>query len=108
VRKNLHATNLVDRLRLNYDYIVGDFSPLAPIIDVRATTHLIDSYVFVIECGRTNIDVVEHAFAGARGLYENLLGAVLNKVNMDRLGRYVVIIKIIYYDKHYAQYGYSE
>ena len=100
--------NLFDKLRQSYDYIVVDLSPLAPIVDVRTTTHLVDSYVFVIEWGRTKIDVVEHALGAAQGVYENLLGAVLNKVNMNRLGRYIGYHQSYYYNKQYARYGYTE
>ena len=60
--------NLFDKLRQSYDYIVVDLSPLAPIVDVRTTTHLVDSYVFVIEWGRTKIEVVEHALGAAQGV----------------------------------------
>ena len=40
---------LVDGLRKNYDYIVIDFPPLAPVVDVRATSNLVD---FVCVCDR--------------------------------------------------------
>ena len=99
---------LFDKLRQSYDYIVVDLPPLAPLVDVRATTHLVDSYVFVIEWGRTNIDVVQHALGAAQGVYENLLGAVLNKVDMNRLGRYIGYQQSYYYNKHYTRYGYTE
>jgi polysaccharide biosynthesis transport protein len=100
--------NLFDMLRNSYDYIIVDFSPLAPIIDVQTTTHLVDSYVLVIEWGRTKIDVVEHALGGAQSIHENLLGVVLNKVNMSRLGRYVGYHQSYYYNRNYARYGYTE
>jgi succinoglycan biosynthesis transport protein ExoP len=99
---------LFDKLRQSYDYIVVDLPPLAPLVDVRTTTHLVDSYVFVIEWGRTRIDVVQHALGAAQGVYENLLGAVLNKVEMNRLGRYVGYQQSYYYNKHYTRYGYTE
>ena len=44
---------LFDRLREKYDYVIVDLSPLAPVADVRAATHLVDSYLFVIEWGKT-------------------------------------------------------
>jgi succinoglycan biosynthesis transport protein ExoP len=100
--------NLFDKLRQSYDYVIVDFSPLAPIIDVRATTHLVDSYVFVIEWGRTKIDVAQHALGSAQILYENLVGIVLNKVNMNRLRRYVGHHQSYYYNKNYTRYGYTE
>ncbi len=99
---------LFDQLRQSYDYVIADFSPLAPIVDVRATTHLVDSYVFVIEWGQTKIDVVEHALSSAPAVYENLLGVVLNKVDMNVFVRYEGHRQNYYYNQHYARYGYME
>jgi succinoglycan biosynthesis transport protein ExoP len=99
---------LFDRLREAYDYVVVDLSPLAPVVDVRATTGLVDSYVFVVEWGRTKIDVVEHALAAARGVYDNLLGVVLNKANVNVLSRYESYRGKYYYNRYYARYGYTD
>ncbi|EJW11980.1 putative exopolysaccharide biosynthesis protein [Rhodovulum sp. PH10] len=99
---------LLDGMRANYDYIVIDFPPLAPVVDVRATTGIVDSYLFVVEWGRTKIDVVEHALSGARGVYDRLLGVVLNKADTRMIGRYEHYYGSSYYRKHYAQYGYVE
>ncbi len=99
---------LFEQLREQYEYTIADFSPIAPIVDVRATSHLVDSFVFVIEWGRTKTDVVEHALASAPGIYENLLGVVLNKVDMNIFGRYAKHHENYYYNKHYGRYGYTE
>jgi len=99
---------LFKRLRASYDYVVVDLSPLAPVVDVGATTHLMDCYVFVVEWGRTKIDVVQHALGSASEVYENLLGVVLNKANIRLLRRYEGDRGTYYYNKHYAQYGYLE
>ena len=64
------------RLRESYDYVIVDLSPIAPVVDVRSTPHLVDSYVFVIEWGKTKIDVVEHSLNSTRRVYDNLLGVV--------------------------------
>ncbi|MBN8919841.1 MAG: AAA family ATPase, partial [Rhizobiales bacterium] len=40
---------LFERLHRQFDYVVADFSPLAPIVDVRATSTLVDSYIYVVE-----------------------------------------------------------
>ena len=108
ILSSMQLKNLFERLRENYDYIVVDLPPLAPIVDVRATAHLIDLFVFVIEWGRTKIDVVEHSLGHAPGVYDNLLGVVLNKVDMNILGRYAGHRQQLYYNKHYARYGYTE
>jgi len=62
---------------------------------VRATVDLIDDYVLVIEWGRTKIDVVQKALRNAKGVHKNIIGAVLNKVDMKQ-------IKL--YDKYNAAY----
>jgi succinoglycan biosynthesis transport protein ExoP len=88
-------------LRHSYNYIIVDLSPLAPVIDVRATTNLVDAYVLVVEWGRTKIKLVEHALSEAENVYDNLLGVVLNKANLDTVDRYD---GHYYRNKHFARY----
>jgi succinoglycan biosynthesis transport protein ExoP len=99
---------LFDRLRDLYDIVIVDLSPLAPVVDVRATSNIVDSYLFVIEWGTVRIDVVEHVLREARGVYDNLLGVVLNKVNFRGLGRYEAHSGNYYHKRYYARYGYAE
>lgn len=96
-----------DSLRESYDYVVLDLPPLMPIVDVRASTRLVDSYVYVVEWGKTRVDFVEQALNSARGVYEHLLGVVLNKVDLRSMGRYDGGDS--YYNHgQYHRYGYSE
>ena len=99
---------LFDHLRENYDYVIVDLPPLAPLVDVRSATHFLDCYLFVVEWGKTKVDVVEHALSIGRGVYENLLGVILNKVDFDRLGRYETNRHQYYYNSYFAHYGYTE
>jgi succinoglycan biosynthesis transport protein ExoP len=96
---------LFERLRQSYDYIIVD---LSPVVDVRVMTHLVDSFVFDIEWGRTKIDVVEHALGTAQGVYDNLLGVVLNKADLNVLSRYETHRGNFYYNRYYARYGYTD
>lgn len=96
---------LFDKLRAIYDYVIVDLPPLAPIVDVRATTALIDSFVLVVEWGRTTSDVVEHALNTAPNVYDALLGVVLNKADMKVMKRYANYIGDYYNDEHYLRYG---
>jgi succinoglycan biosynthesis transport protein ExoP len=100
--------SLFEKLRQTFDYIIVDLSPLMPVVDVRASTELINSYLFVIEWGRTKTDVVERTLTSAKVVYENLLGVVLNKVDMRAIGRFEGYEGRYYYDKHYARCGYTE
>lgn len=99
---------LFESLRSTYDYIVVDLPPLAPVVDVRATANIIDSFVYIVEWGRTKIDVVEHNLAMAPGVYDRLLGVVLNKADTNVLGRYEGYHGNYYYRKYYARYGYTD
>jgi succinoglycan biosynthesis transport protein ExoP len=96
-----------DRLRERYEYVIVDLSPVTPVVDVRSTTHLVDAFLFVIQWGKTKIDVAEHALNTARGVYDNLLGVVLNKVDFNALNRYEGYGDY-YYSHHFAHYGYTD
>lgn len=98
---------LFDRLRETYDYVIVDFAPLAPVVDTRTTTNFIDSYVYVIEWGRTKIDVTQHSLSAAREVYDRILGVVMNKADMSVLGRYERYRSNYYYRKYYSRYGYT-
>jgi succinoglycan biosynthesis transport protein ExoP len=62
----------------------------------------------MIEWGRTKIDVVEHALRMAPGVYDNLLGVVLNKANLKLLGRYESDHRQYYDNRHFSRYGYVD
>jgi succinoglycan biosynthesis transport protein ExoP len=97
-----------EKMRAAYDYVIVDLSPLAPVVDVRASSHLVDTFLFVIEWGRTNFDIAEHALEIASNVHENLLGVVLNKADMNAIGRYEAYRGNYYYKRYYARYGYAE
>ena len=96
---------LIDALRDGYDYIVIDLSPLIPVVDARATTNFVDSYIYVVEWGRTRIDVTMQGLSGAPELYSRLLGVVMNKVDMTVIGKYDRHQTINFHEKYHAQYG---
>ena len=98
---------LIESLRKAYDYIIVDLPPMAPVVDVRATTNIVDSYIYVIEWGRTKINVVQHQLAGAPEVHGRLLGVVLNKANVKILERYEYYYGSYYHKKYYARYGYG-
>src|SRR6266478_1977341 len=97
--------NLFDKLRATYDYVIVDLPPLAPIVDVRATTPLIDCFILVVEWGRTRTDVVQHALHTAPNVYEALIGTVLNKTDIRAMKRYDNNHNDYYNNEHYTRYG---
>jgi succinoglycan biosynthesis transport protein ExoP len=99
---------LFDRLRKEFDYVVVDLPPLVPVVDVRSTLSWIDSYVLVVKWGATNIDVVQRALHSARGVYDKVVGVVLNRVDVNSLARFDTNSGKYYTNKLYSRYGYSE
>lgn len=94
--------HLIEKLSTQFDYVLVDLSPLAPVIDVRSTGQFIQLYVLVVEWGKTHIDVIERALASARTLRKNLLGIVLNKADTSLLKRYEGYGANYYYHPNYA------
>jgi polysaccharide biosynthesis transport protein len=99
---------LFDRLRSTYDYVIVDLPPVAPLVDVRVTSPLIDCFILVVEWGRTRIDVVKHALHTAPNIHESLVGAVLNKTDIKAMMRYDTYRSDYYCDNNYARYGFSD
>jgi polysaccharide biosynthesis transport protein len=92
------------KLRESYDYIIVDCSPVSPVVDVRATARWVDAYVYVIEWGVTRPDVVQYAMKNAPELREKILGAVLNKVDLNILKRYGNKYKDYISEKYLGRY----
>jgi Mrp family chromosome partitioning ATPase len=99
---------LFERLRHSYDYVIVDLPPLAPLADVRATTHLVDSYLLVVKWGGTSTAIVQHALSRAPHVYEKVVGAVLNEVDLKALRLYDGNRAGYYHNKAYGRYGYTD
>lgn len=99
---------LFHELRGQYDRIILDLSPLAPVIDVRATGTLVDSYVVVLEWARAKIDVVERVLIETPLVRDRLMGTILNKVNVAAMSRYDSYNADYYRNSYYKRYGYVD
>lgn len=99
---------LFHELRGQYDRIILDLSPLAPVIDVRATGTLVDSYVVVLEWARAKIDVVERVLIETPLVRDRLMGTILNKVNVAAMSRYDSYNSDYYRNSYYKRYGYVD
>jgi polysaccharide biosynthesis transport protein len=100
-------SHIFAQLRETYDYVIVDLPPTVPLVDVRSSSRFVDSYVYVIEWGKTKIDVVKHGLNSARTVYEKLLGVVLTKADLRQLSRYESYHGK-QYDQYYAHYGYTD
>ena len=93
---------LIRTLRKTYDYVIVDFPPLAPVVDVRAVTQVVDSFIYVVEWGKTRKNLAQHQLLTAPEVHERLLGAVLNKANVRVLERYEAYYGRNYYKSYYG------
>ncbi|VIO65755.1 Tyrosine-protein kinase YwqD [Bradyrhizobium ivorense] len=99
---------LFQNLREHYDRIILDLSPLAPVIDVRATGALADSYILVVEWAKAKVDILERVLSETPIVRERMLGAILNKVNMAVMSRYDIYSAGYYRNRYYKRYGYVD
>jgi succinoglycan biosynthesis transport protein ExoP len=99
---------LFEKLRSGYDYVIVDLPPMTPIVDVRASSDLVDCFVFVVEWGRTKIDVVKHALHTAPNVFENVVGTVLNKTDFKGMASYDAYRSDYYSESHYTHYGLND
>jgi succinoglycan biosynthesis transport protein ExoP len=88
---------LFNELRKQYDFVLVDLSPIAPVVDVCATTEFVDAYILVIEWGRTTVDTVQHALRAAPLPSGSMLGAVLNKADVKTLKTYDPYLSSYYF-----------
>ncbi|PPQ31287.1 protein tyrosine kinase [Rhodoblastus sphagnicola] len=95
---------LFERLRASYDFVIVDMPPLIPLVDARATASFTDCHLLVIEWGRTKIEVVKQALHSAPNVYENIVGAVLNKADTELMADYDQNCRDYYDIRHYTRY----
>jgi polysaccharide biosynthesis transport protein len=96
---------LLGDLRKAYDYVIVDLPTMIQLADIRAVTGEVDSFILVIEWGKTHINLVKRAVSVSRVAYENTLGIVLNKADINTLGRYDSYYPISSFGETLANWG---
>jgi polysaccharide biosynthesis transport protein len=71
--------------RKAYDYIIIELAPIVSVVDVKVIERFIDSFVFVVEWGRSKRSLVLEALSDAQIIRKRLAGIVLNKADPDAL-----------------------
>jgi capsular exopolysaccharide synthesis family protein len=69
---------LIESLKADFDTVIIDSPPFAPISDAQILTSLSDGLVLVVRCGRTSYRNIEKAYTALDRT--KLLGVVLNDV----------------------------
>jgi capsular exopolysaccharide synthesis family protein len=98
----LTSATMKDMLRsasAEYDYIIVDLPPILPVVDVKASAHMFDAFVLVVEWGSTSTEEIVKAASASPVVAERLLGVVLNKVDEVVMRRFEG-----YSDRSYTYY----
>jgi succinoglycan biosynthesis transport protein ExoP len=96
--------DLLTRAGETFDYVIVDLPPLGPVVDVRAAASMFDAFVFVIEWGRTARGMVQTILAADETIYDKCIGAVFNKVPVNKIKLYESYGSKDYYLRRYSKY----
>jgi polysaccharide biosynthesis transport protein len=88
----------------DFDYIIVDLPPLAPVVDVRAAASMFDAFVLVVEWGSTPRPMVQTMIAGDGLIYDKCIGVVFNKVQLDKMRLYEKQGSKDYYYRQFHEY----
>ena len=80
-------TNLIDKLKQEYDYVVLDSAPLGAVTDAQILSTKVDGTILVTRAERTKRDSVLEAKNSLEKVGANILGCVLHSVENTK-GKY--------------------
>lgn len=83
-----HVLDLLQQLRQTYDWILVDSPPLASVTDALLLARHADHVLFVVQHNKIDKKLVKRSVTGLRKATPNLLGAVLNGVDVKSQGYY--------------------
>jgi polysaccharide biosynthesis transport protein len=84
-----------------YDYIIIELAPIVPLVDVKKIERFIDSFVFVVEWGRSERSLILEALSNTEIIRERITGIVLNKADPVAL-RSIEAYKGDMFSSHYV------
>jgi Mrp family chromosome partitioning ATPase len=89
---------LITHLKERFDRMIIDTPPILPASDALILTPRTDGVVLVVKAGLMNRELVKNTVHQLRLAQANLLGIILNRVDLNREGYYK------YYHKYYSKY----
>jgi polysaccharide biosynthesis transport protein len=98
----LHAERfkrLVGELAQHYDRVIFDSPPVSAVTDAAILSRLTDGTLLVAQCGVTTKEMLARACRNLADSHVNLLGCVLNDLDLNKQNSYC-------YRYYYSHYGY--
>ena len=96
---------LLDELSKRYDRIIIDSPPVSLVSDAVLLSSFVDAVVFVTKADDTNSRIVESSLSKLRQSNANIIGAVLNNVDIRKMSKYYGYGYGKYYGDGYYSYG---
>jgi len=90
-------TQLLNDLRTHFDWVFVDSPPIASLTDSILLASMVDMIALVIRHNQADKEVVRRAIANLRNVNPNIIGAILNNVDLERSS---------YRDYYYVGYYY--
>ncbi|MBX7143193.1 MAG: polysaccharide biosynthesis tyrosine autokinase [Oligoflexia bacterium] len=94
---SLEMATLIDQLSASFDYVVIDSPPILPVTDSVILSRYVEGVVLVVKGASTPRRVISDARARLKAVGANLLGVVLNDVDVTGGDYY-------YYNRYYHSY----
>jgi succinoglycan biosynthesis transport protein ExoP len=91
-----------------FEYIVIDLPPLAPVVDARAIASRIDGFVMVVEWGTTSRKVIRDTLMTEPQVASRCLGVILNKIDSEKMKLYREYGSSDYYASRYTSYYHED
>ncbi len=89
---------LLEILGKHYSRVIIDSPPITAVTDAVILAKLVDGVILVVRAGETPREIVQNGLGQLQSVNANILGAILNAVDMGRDSYY-------YYQYHYYYYG---
>lgn len=96
--------NVLHQAAQHFEYVIIDLPPLAAVVDARAVSSMIDTFLLVVEWGRTSKSFVERTLRNNTAVINKCAGVVLNKVDPQKMKMYATHGSAEYYHSRYASY----
>ncbi|KAJ0338685.1 hypothetical protein COL154_014249, partial [Colletotrichum chrysophilum] len=98
------VAELIENARGMFEYIIIHLPPSRAVVDARAIEPITDAFVAVARWGETPRALLKSVLDADQRTKAKTLGAVLNRTDMRKLGRYAPLGGSERYIEHYAAY----
>lgn len=96
---------LINSLRAQYDHILIDSPPIMPVTDSIILSRFVDGVVVIVRGAHTSKKLVRDAVNRLRRVEANILGVVINDLDIKKADYYYYNT---YYNSYYSSYGDDE